>query len=637
MYREQVIEPQRIAPLFALLSLLVSCGPESRFVAVEPEGSADIRVIAALSSSGVQRSMISVISGDAPVTLMLKDVFDAGETVTIFLLRYDLATLAASYPALTGKSAADVASVLAPSFGPVGPGSYAVPETIGGKMYTANVGSDSSGDIQYTEMELDPGAIGDGLVFKVHASIACSPGQGPLRVFSREDAGRVCLLERDERCEWTRSDQCEAFDEIFGRPGKTIRAREVPGAGLSLNIGNTEQATCTEVQDRILGESRTFSCPADGGTTVRVSIQNTARGRGGFAWAPERTSAPNLLAPRPVFARGANGVLYAIERAGRIDLRRLGQASDTLLNDGPLRYFFDEGSTPNITLLGAGALESISTDSSGRHVLVSAAAVPYVSDRDSGASSVDDTFFTQPIPIPETVLPPARRRGATTMGPGQTLYAVIDNGLAVMRVTGSGVVADRETAAGNVTIAPGDAAQIVAVRQENQNQDRIVVWTNTGALYVFKPDTSLALASCNAGAVLAVIEGPKVFRRPDNAKPFEIELLDLAAAENNGAECNNAPLRFVIPPNSENAQSDTLAMDSATYLSDSGRKSIAYRYGNFGGVLDIDSGYSQAAALTGPGFSSAIFTQSGSTRFWALFAAQDNELRAFLYPVFEGE
>lgn len=636
MYRAWVIRCRGLA-LFAAFAALSACGPESRFVATEPAGGADLRVIATLQSAGAQVSTINVLAGDEPLTLPLKNAFESGATTQIFVLRYDLATISAAFPALAGRDRAAVASAFSLAFGAPGPGSYALPRTIDGKMYTASVDEDSSGDVEYTEVDFDASAIGEGLVLRLSANVACPPGQGSFRFFNRENAGEVCVLERNDLCEWTGTEQCSAFASMIGRPGRVVEVSEVPGQGLHLDIGGTDRADCTEVQDALKGESRTYSCPADGGSTTRVSVQNIARGRGGVPWVLSPGTAPNLLAPEPRFTRAANGLVYAIEQGGVIRVRRLGQSSETVLGDGPLRVLRGPGDVRNIDLAGAGRLEAISADSSGRHVLVSSTVQPNVTDRDLDASSVDDTFFSLPKPITEATLPAARRRGSVVMGPGQTLYAVIDNGIAVLRATDAGVVLDRETAAGTVVFSAADAPQVFAVRQENQNQDRIVVWTSTGQLYVFKPDTSLALASCNAGEVVAVVEGPKVFRRLDAQRPFQLELLDLGAAERTGGDCDAAPVAYVIPPNSQGDGDEALFLDSETYVADSNRKTIAYRYGSYGGVLDLDSGYSQAARIKQLGFSSALFTQTGSNRFWAVFAPRaEVELNAFLIPVFEG-
>lgn len=627
MYRVRV---KRALAVFAAL-FSCACGKETRFVAVEPASEAEIRVVAAVGPNA-QRS-IKALAGEEPFPLPLSDVFDEGGALDVYVFRYRLSELAAAFPGLAGADAAAVALALNPAFGSAGPGKFDPPATFDGKMLSAQVTDDGPGDVEYSEQELDVSRAGGGFVFQLSALTACSPGQGEVRVFNRENAGQVCIVQRNDGCEWVGERDCDYFDQLFRRDGEgqDLEVREVPPNGIKLEPLNL---TCTEDQSRLNGESRTFLCPIRDGGTTQVSIQNIARGRGGVPWVPEVRTVPSLQGARPVFARGARGAVYAYGQGNLVELRRIAASNDNTVTDEPLQVLLGPGDPRNITLSSAGEVQSITADSNGDHLAVSASLVGAVLDRDSARVPDDNAFFTAPIRIPETELPVADRRGAVIVGPGQGLYALVSTGIATLTRSGGTVVRNAITPAGMVSYEAADEAKIVAVRNRS-NQDRIIVWTKTGRLSVFKGDTIPVVTNCELTDVLAVIDGPRAFVRRTPALGFHLELIDLAAVEG-GAACNTNPVRYLIPPNDQDAAGQQLSIDSLTYLNDGQRESIVYRYGDSGGVLDIGSGLSQARSFDEPFGSSIYFPAQGNNRSWVLLApATSLSMRGFLMPAFE--
>lgn len=627
MYRGPV---KRALAVFAAL-FSCACGKETRFVAVEPESPAEIRVVAAVGPNA-QRS-IKALTREEPFPLPLSDIFDEGGALDVYVFRYQLSALTAAFPGLAGADAAAVAAALNPAFGASGPGKFDAPPTFDGKMLSARVTDDGPGDVEYAEQALDVSRAGGGFVFQLAAPTACPPGQGEVRVFNRENAGQVCIVQRNDACEWVGEQDCDDFDRLFRREGEgaDLEVREVPPNGIKLD---PLDVTCTEDPSRLNGESRTFLCPIRGGGTTQVSIQNVARGRGGVAWVPEARDVPNLQGARPVFARGAKGAVYAYARANLVELRRIAASNANTVTDEPLQVLLGPGNPDNISIPSAGEVQSISADTTGDHLAVSGSLVGAVLDRDNARVPDDNSFYTTPVRIPESALPVADRRGTVIIGPGQGLYALVNTGIATLSRSGNTVVQNAITPAGTVSFELTDEAKIAAVRNRN-NQDRIVAWTKNGRLSVFKSDALPVVTNCELTEVLAVIEGPRAFIRRTPALGFHLELIDLAAVEG-GAGCDQSSVRYLIPPNDQDAAGQQLSIDSLTYLNDGMRESIVYRYGDSGGVLEIGSGLSQARSFGEPFGSSILFPAQGNNRFWVLLAPESSlSMRGFLIPAFE--
>src|SRR6185295_8946644 len=112
-----------------------------------------------------------------------------------------------------------------------------------------------------------------------------------------------------------------------------LSVREVPASSLAISPGSD---ICSEVQDRVKGESHAYTCGA-----VRVSTENTVRGRGNQPWIPvAQSDIPNLSSINPVFARGHVGAVYAYDRGSDVELRLLApnnSMTGSSLDDKPLR------------------------------------------------------------------------------------------------------------------------------------------------------------------------------------------------------------------------------------------------------------------------------------------------------------
>lgn len=579
----------------------------------------------ATTGANDQRS-IQALTRDQPFTLPLKETFEAGAPLKVSVFRYNVAALIAQFPGFAGRDAAMIASVLNPQFGPEGPGAYASPSTIDDMMLSAEVTEASAADVEYAEVPFDPRVF----TFHVPAVYACPPGQGALRVFNRDDVGRVCVLQRTETCAWDGESRCGYFADLFGRGAEQdLEAREVPPNILRLEPRGVD---CTEVHDAINGESRTYTCP-NGQGDVHISIQNTARGKDGVPWLPDvKSGLPQLQGSKPVFTRGAKGAVYGILKSGTMRFERLFAVENDTIQQEPIQVLISTGVSDDVSVINPGEVQGVSADLTGDHLVASTSRVPAVIDRDTALPD-DLAFYRDPLEVMESILPAARRVGpAVSARAAGTLYAVIDTGVAVVHT--GGMQSATLTPAGTVTFTAAEQPKIAAVRKSSA--DRIVVWTNAGRLFVFDQNASPVITDCNLHDVLAAIDGPRVFRREAPEKRFEVELIDLSGAEGGGA-CDASATTYYVPPNDQNANGDRLQIDSLTYFVSGDRESIAYRYGDSGGVLDIASGLSSAAHFDITPAVSVLFPAPGNNRFWALFATDTDDLmRGYLMPVFEG-
>jgi hypothetical protein len=108
----------RIAAAAIAVSVALFAGCDQRFVGVEPwEGSAGLRVVTSFSPLTKEAR---VLSGGEAYEVALGDLFERGESLDVWLFAYSSEQRVEQYPGLAGKSEAELAAILSPTFGSEG-------------------------------------------------------------------------------------------------------------------------------------------------------------------------------------------------------------------------------------------------------------------------------------------------------------------------------------------------------------------------------------------------------------------------------------------------------------------------------------------------------------------------------------
>ncbi|MFO0729332.1 MAG: hypothetical protein U1E65_36465 [Myxococcota bacterium] len=100
-----------------LLCLGLGCGHPARIILEEPKDEAFVRVV--LTFAGPDKT-VTVLPADAPYSMPIGVERGRGDVVAVWVLRYSQASVVRSFAALSGKTAAEAASLLSASFVPVG-------------------------------------------------------------------------------------------------------------------------------------------------------------------------------------------------------------------------------------------------------------------------------------------------------------------------------------------------------------------------------------------------------------------------------------------------------------------------------------------------------------------------------------
>lgn len=609
----------------ALATVLCGCAKESRFVAVEPNADADLRVVIATASTG--QKAVAALGRDQPFDFALKDVFAVeGATFRVYVYAYTLAQLAAEYPALEGRSVVDVQALLSPAVGEAAAGAYEPPAPL--RVVTTLIDPESAGDVTYEEISLssardDPNAR---LVFRLPAAVACAPGERTFRVFSRVEPARVCLFSRSAGCGWVPAgDTCADLESIFEHTFDTgVELRELPPKTLAASDGSL---TCAGTSDVARGESRTWLCPGASGATF-VALQDTATAKDGSPWVPSLTTRP-ALARRSLLARAPRGAMYASDEGSvNLTLARM-EVKDSLQLDELV--FLQDNQAPKLQVARSaiGELRRLTAnaaiDTNEDQVVIDgdAGTVVLRGDHAVNASINNLAFYHPPVPIGTDVLPLARRRGDVISGPLDAVFALVDTGVMVLRASVDQVTKVGETPAGQVDLAGAGPLSFSAVK--NGASERAIAWSADGHVWVFDGSGAALVSDCQLdGQLLAVIDGPRMVRRPPGER-FVLDLVDLAPAENGAASCREERLvtRYLVPASDQDAEGE-LTVDASSHVAGDGRETLLYQYGAWAGVLDLGTGLSSAVELPiAQGTRAVLFEDYARTGLYAVLGAVD--------------
>ncbi len=591
----------------ALLGLvgLVGLGCGSRYVAVEPEP-AELRVIASFSPEG---RAVDVEVGAAPWRRDLRGLFDAGETLEVWVFGYELAELVAAFPGLAGRSAAEVAALLDPRVvaDPSAPVGFAPPPAA--RVWTTKVsgGGTPSYEARGWSDWLASSSSGGraAFTFALPVELACPSYDLPFRVFSPEAPSRVCPGLRTPSC-GLNLDPC-ALSSLPTLCPNGAAAEWSDGPDGALRIG---AASCPAVPapSDVGGSTARWRCGpgvcAD--EAVELAVQTAPRDVDGAPWTAETRPEWGLaigtdgVGADGAFARVGSGALYAWEQSGAVVLHRLEMTvggRGLVSNDGPVTP--RSGSGP-LRITDLGAPQRMTSDASGAAVLLETDRA--VALLESSPDEPENPFRmrlaarrdkAQPLPDGRVL---AGEWAIGRAGSGRHVYVVVDTGVMVFDRAALGTpiatteggprldpaVSHRlsvvDTAAGErLIVCPYDAS--VQAKNRLCDGDRLHVYDAEGRF--------LATRSLPAGEALAVLPELELVYRPEGAA-FTLALCSIAAAD-----CTEPRRRVLVPPVTLDG-GPRVALPREGFLSLGGHRLHAFWIGQTVGLVDLELGHSAA-------------------------------------------
>ncbi|MEL7371474.1 MAG: hypothetical protein AAFN74_21305, partial [Myxococcota bacterium] len=306
--------PDLIGALCLMAS--VGCSEKGNFIATEPIGSADVRIILTEGRAGpsfqvLPRTEPFVISAGA----LQSELENGGLPIWIFA--YRLTDLADRFEGLRDVTPEELANLLRPSLEPPGAGRYEPPAPT--HALQATLTEDGDRAVAYREVAWEDIRANPRTAFTVtlDGTYACPPLDRPFRIFVRGQPETACIYRRDAQCRWV-SDGCRQDVAIFGVSQPTIQ--QDPDGTLTVGA-----QSCDRIDARSSGTARgeTDAWRCEGRV---IAAQREVLGASGEPWQLQSTamlSSPELTQPGR-WALSNAGAWYAAQgEAGDLRLRRI--------------------------------------------------------------------------------------------------------------------------------------------------------------------------------------------------------------------------------------------------------------------------------------------------------------------------
>lgn len=676
------------------LAGLLGCQGRPQLVGREDLGASELRIILTRTE---QTSEVRALGIDTPYRYEaepLDTVFDREDALEVTVFGFTRAQLLVAFPGLGDRSTAEIIEILGPELGPPAPGRYAPPAPEA--VLTARLEADSPSDFDYEPLAWDAARSREDLqfAFALPAEIACAPVESPMRVFNRAEPSTVCIYARNAECEWT-SGGCPDTAAVFGAPlpaGQTIR--ETPARALSFGaevceplsetepgetrawrcggeiVAAQEQVASAEGGPWLVEQGTPLSTPElaaphrfeqsvrglliaaeqDGAVVLRrLEMKEGAANYHSFespvldglssTQDPARASSADgtsVTLSRDFDARVgvSNLQCFVAETAGRqddssfiagkpafdrIDLtppglgtplaetfswRVIGDPGPDFLTSPPVVDVppFDLGSIQRFTRSRAGNLVALHGSTHTFRLLRLADRFPN-----------DLNYFTCAVKLPR----PANLVGEIVAG-ATGFYAVTGDGIDVLDPSG----APTDRLGTDRTFLPDHRIEVV---EGPDGGDRVLVWQPLSAeLHHFDRTGAVDRTETVDGEIAAVLDGPTVIYRPANER-HAVVVWNVARDEQ---------IRIAVPPFVEAATGQIQIDPGGAIALAGGRIMIGYTDGDHAGVVDVESGLSQAIQIASGGRLTTVFEDDGQDAIWALLEspAQPSQVELLRFP-----
>jgi hypothetical protein len=581
---------------FGLSAALFACSES--YLAIEPPS--DLRVIVTQSGSSTS---IAALASSLPFELQLNG------TMRVQMFPYRLSTLTAAFPALSGKSAEQVATALAPILGSSAD-SFDPPAPF--TVLTATVSSGSATDVHYVESSWDPAH--PPFSFRLAPSLACPQAGHGFRLFRTDDVGRSCAGTYSAGCRLMLADSCDAAARGSICQGTELRA--LPAGGLSIDRAPACDASPLPTSTTTLGISERWSCPAEtcAKETIHLAVIDDAVTfsslTSSMAWAisagdPIPVGGASSVFSGGVFTRVQSTALYAFGKSGFVEIAQLGR----MAHDGV--DLLEQGTGTLVIGPNAGQPLRLSIGSGGDFLVLTTDQGSWVIEYRADAQH--PLSYQAPAPIDPSVFQGRTPTGEMVAdGASNRIFAVMTDGIAVLDVSfGSAgqpaFTLEPAQAGGPLLSAPPYALSVVP---SSSGLERLVVCAHHGGgtlcsdseVWVFDTSGALQYQRALPGPLALVIDEQHAMLRPDG------HAFELVSCSLSGPCGDNDRKRYLIPPlvAASMTQTISVARDAFLNLGDAASSQLlAFAANGAIGMLDLGSGASSELQIDPPGTSRA--------------------------------
>ncbi|MEM7675837.1 MAG: hypothetical protein AAF449_07525 [Myxococcota bacterium] len=295
----------------------LGCGEEGNFIATEPIGSAEVRIILTNGRGGPRFQVLTRTEPFVISASTLQSELENGGQLNVWIFAYRLTDLVERFEGLRDVSVDELPSLIQPSLDPPAAGRYEPPAPTRALRATIAEGGDRSvtyEDIPWGDIRTNPDTA---FTLTLDGTYACPPLDQPFRVFRRGTPGSACVYRRDNQCRWV-NERCGQSRQIFGADSPAVRQ----GSNGTLTIGERD---CASIDAQTTGPDRGETSAWNCGDRV-IAVQRQVSNASGEPWRLRTTTtlANNELTAPGRWSPSNAGAWYISEpQAGELRLRRV--------------------------------------------------------------------------------------------------------------------------------------------------------------------------------------------------------------------------------------------------------------------------------------------------------------------------